>query len=101
MAAPVFLGDEVSAAGYRLGGAIVHTPAGGEEASFFERAQREAPLVLVTAEVAARLPSSLLARAFAAGQPLVLIVPDVRRRVAPPDLALSVRRQLGMEEGKA
>jgi len=101
MAAPVFLGDEVSAAGYRLGGAIVRTPVKGEEASFFEWARREAPLVLVTAEVATRLPPGLLARAFAAGQPLVLIVPDVRRRVAPPDLARSVRRQLGMEEGKA
>lgn len=98
MAAPVFLGDEVSAAGYRLGGAVVRTPASGEEASFFEWARREAPLVLVTADIAARLPPGLLARAFAAGQPLVLIVPDARRRMAPPDLARSVRHQLGMEE---
>lgn len=98
MIAPVFLGDELSAAGYRLAGAVVRTPGAGEEASFFEWARREAPIVLVTAAIAARLPSGLLARAYAAGQPPVLVVPDVRRRTAPPDLARRVRRQLGMEE---
>lgn len=98
MAAPVFLGDEVSAAGYRLGGAEVRTPLPGEEVSLFEWARLVAPLVLVTAEVAARLPQTLRARAFAAGQPLVLIVADVRRRVSPPDLAQVLRRQLGMED---
>ena len=97
MAAPVFLGDQVSAAGYRLGGAVVRTPCPGEEVSLFEWACRMAPLVLVTAEVAAHLPHALLARAFAAGQPLVLIVPDVRGRATPPDLATVLRRQLGME----
>ena len=97
MTAPIFLGDELSAAGYRLGGAVVRTPAPGEEPSFLEWAWREAPLVLVSAEVAARLPRGALARAFAAGQPPVLIVPDVRGRVAPPDLAAELRRQLGME----
>ncbi len=98
MAAPVFLGDELSAAGYRLAGAVVRTPVAGEEASFFEWARREAPLVLVTAAIAARLPPGLFTRAYAAGQPLVLIVPDVRRHAVPPDLARRVRRQLGMEE---
>jgi hypothetical protein len=67
MAAPVFLGDEVSAAGYRLGGALVRTPLPGAELSVFEWACLAAPLVLVTAEVAARLPQARLARAVAAG----------------------------------
>jgi len=101
MTAPVFLGDEVSAAGWRLGGADAHTPAAGEEQALFEWACLSASLVLVTAEVAARLPPDLLARAVAAGLPPVLVVPDVRGHVAPPDLAARVRRQLGMEEGKA
>ena len=33
MSAPVYLGDEVSAAGYRLAGALVCTPAAGEAAA--------------------------------------------------------------------
>lgn len=96
--APVFLGDELSAAGFRLGGARTRTPAPGEEAALLEWARQQAPLVLITPEVAARLPAEQLARALAATAPLVLIVPDVRGREQPPDLTLALRRQLGMEE---
>lgn len=96
-APPVFLGDELSAAGFRLAGAVTRTPAAGEEAALFEWARQQAPLVLVTAEVAARLPGELLARALAAVAPLVLVVPDARGQAQPPDLAQALRRQLGME----
>jgi vacuolar-type H+-ATPase subunit F/Vma7 len=99
MAAPFFIGDEVSAAGFRLAGAVVRTPAAGEEASFLEWARRESPLVLITAEFAARIPHSVLARALAAQQPLVLVVPDVRGLAAAPDIAGELKRQLGMESG--
>jgi vacuolar-type H+-ATPase subunit F/Vma7 len=96
--APVFLGDELSAAGFCLGGAIARVPARGEEAAMFERARQQAPLVLITPAVAERLPAGDLARALAATAPLVLIVPDVRGREQPPDLTLALRRQLGIEE---
>ena len=98
MSLPVlFLGDELSAAGFRLGGIEARTPPAGEEAAYFEQARQEAPFVLVTAEVAERLPPALLARALGAGRPLVAVLPDVRGRMAPPDLAAALRRQLGME----
>lgn len=96
--APVFLGDELSAAGFRLGGALTRTPAAGEEAAMFEWARQRAPLVLITPAVAERLPAGQLARALAVTTPLVLIVPDVRGREQPPDLTQALRRQLGMEE---
>jgi vacuolar-type H+-ATPase subunit F/Vma7 len=96
-ALPVFLGDELSAAGFRLGGIEARTPPPGEELAFFERARREAPLLLLTAALAARLPAELLAAVQHAGRPLVVIVPDVRRRTAPLDLVRALRRQLGME----
>jgi len=96
--APVFLGDELSAAGFRLGGALARSPAPGEEAALFEWARQQSPLVLLTPAVAARLPAEQLARALAATAPLVLIVPDVRGREQPPDLTQALRRQLGMEE---
>jgi vacuolar-type H+-ATPase subunit F/Vma7 len=96
--APVFLGDELSAAGFRLGGAVARTPNPGEEAELFAWAREHAPLVLITPAIADRLPAEQLAGALAASAPLVLIVPDVRGREQPPDLAQTLRRQLGMEE---
>lgn len=92
-----FIGDEVSAAGYRLAGAEAYVPAAGEEAAVFAAARGRAALVLVTAECAARLPPAELHQALAAVRPLTLIVPDVRGRVAPADLGRLVRQQLGME----
>lgn len=98
MPAPIFLGDEVSAAGFRLAGLRVRVPPPGEEASFLEAARREAELVLLSAECAARLPASLLRRALAATLPLVLVVPDLLGRAEPPDLAARLLAQLGIAE---
>jgi vacuolar-type H+-ATPase subunit F/Vma7 len=92
------IGDEVSAAGFRLAGAEVHVPAAGEEAAVFERVYAGAELVLVTAPVAARLPRARLAQAAIAPSPLLLIVPDVRGRASPVDLSRLVRAQLGIEK---
>jgi vacuolar-type H+-ATPase subunit F/Vma7 len=93
----LFLGDELSAAGFRLGGIDTRTPPAGEEAAYFERARQEALFVLITADLAARLPPAVLQQALNAGRPLVAVLPDVRGRTAPPDLAAALRRQLGME----
>ncbi len=97
MAAPIFVGDEVSAAGYRLAGALVRVPPPGEEAATLNAVRKGASLVLITAECAERIPQETMRRALAAQSPLVLIVPDIRGRVAPPDLARLLRAQLGME----
>jgi len=93
----VFIGDELSAAGFRLAGARVHVPDEMETRAVFESAQRDARLLLITAEVAARLPPAMLSRALVGTHPLLLVVPDVRQRQAPPDLVGRVRRLLGME----
>lgn len=96
----IFIGDELSAAGYRLAGAVTRTPADDEAVSALEWARQQAPLVLITAELAARIPHPVLAHALAAPAPLVLVVPDIWQRVTPPDLAAAVRRDLGMETGR-
>lgn len=93
----VFIGDELSAAGFRLAGARVHVPDETETRAVFESAQRNARLLLITAEVAAQLPPAVLSRALVGTRPLLLVVPDVRQRQAPPDLVGRVRRLLGME----
>lgn len=97
MGAPVYLGDEVSAAGYRLAGALVRTPAPGEEAAALDWACQQAPLVLVSAAVAQGVPESALRTATAALSPLVLVVPDLQRQVPLADLAARLRLQLGLD----
>ena len=97
MRAPIYLGDEVTAAGYRLAGAQVRVPAPGEVNAAFEEARVLAPLVLVSAAVASHVNPAQLRAALMALQPLVLIVPDASREVPRPDLAARLRGQLGME----
>jgi vacuolar-type H+-ATPase subunit F/Vma7 len=95
--AAVYLGDEVSAAGYRLAGAHVRTPRAGEAAVALAWARSQAPLVLVSAAVAAGVGEAALRAALLASTPLVLIVPDLQGEVPLPDLAARLRGQLGLE----
>ena len=97
MAVAIYLGDEVSAAGYRLAGALVRTPGAGAEASALAWARAQAPLVLLSAAVAAGIGEAALRGALAALTPLVLIVPDLHGQVPLPDLAARLRGQLGLE----
>jgi vacuolar-type H+-ATPase subunit F/Vma7 len=92
------IGDEVSAAGFRLSGVDVHVPEPGQAPSLLRRLLGESRLVLVTADVVHWIPEDLLQQAVSAGQPPVLVIPDVRGLAEPPDLALGMRRQLGMAE---
>jgi vacuolar-type H+-ATPase subunit F/Vma7 len=97
MAAPVFIGDELAAAGYRLAGVRVRVPAAGEETEALAEARSTAPLVLVCAAAAARIDLAALRTALVAVSPLVVIVPDTQGDVAVPDLAARLRTQLGLE----
>ena len=97
MSAPIYLGDEASAAGYRLAGVRVVVPEEGAEAGALASARGRAPLVLVSAAVAARIPEASLRAAQAAIAPLTLIVPDLAGVVAVPDVAARLRHQLGLE----
>jgi vacuolar-type H+-ATPase subunit F/Vma7 len=97
MRAPIYIGDEVTAAGYRLAGARVRTPASGESGAALEEARTSSPLVLVSAAVASDIDATQLRTALSALSPLVLIVPDGQGNVPLPDLAARLRGQLGME----
>jgi vacuolar-type H+-ATPase subunit F/Vma7 len=93
----MYLGDAVSAAGYRLAGAGVRTPARGEETAALHWAREQAPLVLVSAATAAHIGDAELRAALSALAPLVLIVPDLHAQTPMPDLAARLRGQLGLE----
>jgi vacuolar-type H+-ATPase subunit F/Vma7 len=97
MSAPVYLGDELAAAGFRLAGVETSVPEHGGEAAALAAACETAPLVLVSAAVAARIPEGAMRAATAALTPLVLVVPDLASATPLPDLAARLRRQLGLE----
>lgn len=93
-----FIGDDVTAAGFRLAGVDVYVPAQADLPDLFRRLSGTAGLILITAEVAGWLPAGVLERALVADRPLVLVLADVRGRYKPPDLGAALRRQLGIAE---
>jgi len=98
MTVPVYIGDAVSAAGYRLAGLRVHVPETADVRSEIEQAGGAAPLVLLGADIAAQLPVAELDRLLSQVAPAVVVVPDVRGQAALPDLVNRLRQQLGVLE---
>jgi vacuolar-type H+-ATPase subunit F/Vma7 len=94
--AVIYIGDELTAAGFRLAGAQIRLPAAGEEAASLAQARRDGQLILVSADIAARIPRESLEAALAALAPLTLVVPDLLGRQPVPDRAQRLRRQMGM-----
>ena len=100
MVGPIlFLGDELSAAGFRLAGVAVQVPLEGEEEQALAAAAASAELVLLTAAFARCLPPALLERYQSGSRPLVGVIPDVTGAVWPADLAADIRRHLGIAAG--
>jgi vacuolar-type H+-ATPase subunit F/Vma7 len=98
MARAWYIGDEVTAAGYRLAGAETRIPAEGEAAEVYRRAVADgADLVLLSAACARQIDAAELDAALCARRPLTAIVPDAFGRNAPPDVAREVRLALGIE----
>ncbi len=98
MTVPAFIGDEVSATVWRLIGVRATAVDKSNVAAAFEAAVGDTGLLLVTAACAAELDSNRLDAAVRNAKPLILIVPDVANRIAPPDLDKEVDRVLGIEQ---
>lgn len=97
MDTPVYIGNELSATGYRLAGAqtfVAESAINIEE--LIEEAVEHSPLVLLGAGVAAALPPERLRALLRTLKPRVVVVPDIGGTSAPPDLAAWLRGQLGM-----
>lgn len=94
----IFIGDAVTAAGYRLAGVDTRVPAAPEElAETVEAARADCRVLITTAATFAALPP-LLAQALERGEtPLLALVPDVRGRMGVADMEAEVRRALGIE----
>jgi vacuolar-type H+-ATPase subunit F/Vma7 len=94
----VFIGDELSAAGYRLTGIETQVPVAEAAAETLRAACKDAALVIMTAELARRVPAREIEAALTAEARAFAIVPDVRMGAPLPDLAKRLRRTLGIEE---
>lgn len=93
----IFLGDEVSAAGYRLAGVDARVPAPGEETACLENALAQARIVMIGARCARALPAAALEAAQALLSPLVIVVPDWDGTQLASSPASKVRRVLGLD----
>jgi vacuolar-type H+-ATPase subunit F/Vma7 len=98
MAAPVFIGDEISAAGFRLAGVRVRTPADDQILPTLEWASKQASLIMVTPEFLDKLSSEDKERFLQQLLPPVVAVPDINGNYQVEDLTTSLRAQLGVLE---
>lgn len=96
-AAAIYLGDEPTAAGYCLAGVTTIVPASGAEEATLREALAVAPLVLISAAVAERIPETALQAVQAQLRPLAVVVPDILGDAVVPDVAGRMRSQLGLE----
>ena len=93
----IFIGDELSAAGFRLTGIETMVPEPDEAGAALGDARKRTALVIMTAELAAYVPPAALEAAMLAEAPTLAIIPDVLFRAAPPDLGKRLRSVLGIE----
>lgn len=92
-----FIGDELTATGYRLAGATAYIVAPGEAAEALQAARESVALVLIAPAHARAIPAAELDAALTAFRPLTLVVDDILEREAPPDIEQAMRRALGVE----
>lgn len=93
----VFVGDELSAAGFRLCGVEARVPAPGDEAGCLQKALKEARIVLLGARCAKAIPPAALEAALALLSPLVMVVPDWDGTQLAGEPANKVRQVLGLD----
>lgn len=98
MTAPLFIGDEVSAAGFRLAGIRIRTPTTEELPGVIAWAQKNTSLILITADYLSRLEKSVQQRLVSQLQPPVAVLPDIRLTTPLRDLATELRSHLGVLE---
>lgn len=90
----LFIGDEVTACGFRLAGWPVAI-ASSDVGTVFDAACESAWLVVLTAGAARLLPVERLDAVYAQGRPLLLVLPDAIGGQAPADIGEQVRALIG------
>jgi vacuolar-type H+-ATPase subunit F/Vma7 len=99
MAAPVFIGDEWTAAGWRLAGCEIRCPDASAEAvaaAVNDARSPDVPLLLITGELAALLAPDRLAAMRAGLQPPVIVVGDAAGRGGVDEVTGDIRERMGV-----
>lgn len=99
MTAPVFIGDEWTAAGWRLAGCDIECPepTPDEVGSALDRALAAGTsLLLIGGEFAALLPRSKLASLRASLSPPTLVVGDAAGRTRRDEVSGDIRERMGV-----
>ena len=97
MGRAIFIGDELSAAGFRLTGIETLVPKPDAVESAFADARTRGSVVIITADLARYIPPPQLEAAMLAEAPTLAIIPDVLFRAPVPDLTRRLRSVLGIE----
>ena len=92
---PVFIGDEVTAAGFRLAGLSTEAVAPVESGKALARAAAE--FVLLGAEHAEAMAPGELDAALRDSDTLLAVIPDINGSHAPVDMEARIRGLLGIE----
>lgn len=98
MSLVAFVGDEISAAGYRLCGVDVYIADSNNVLPLIQRACESASLVLVGSGTASFIDKTELETLNKRIAPPVFIVQEVSGHQAVPDIGKIVHEQLGMLE---
>jgi vacuolar-type H+-ATPase subunit F/Vma7 len=93
----VFIGDELTATGFRLAGATAVIVPPEEAAGALRSALEEASLVLLAASHARCVSASELNAALTSTHPITVLVDDILEREPPPDMDRLMHRALGVE----
>jgi len=94
----IYIGGEATAAGFRLAGVDTRVAAAGDAAETLRQAFSVHPdCVLFDGTLVDYVPAAELEHALVALSPLFAVIPDVRGRGTPPNLARMVRNALGID----
>jgi vacuolar-type H+-ATPase subunit F/Vma7 len=93
----IFIGDELTATGFRLTSIETVAPSPEAARDALAQARTRAQLVLLTADCARNIPAAELEDALLAEMPIVAIIPDILGKTPPPDLARRLRTVLGID----
>jgi vacuolar-type H+-ATPase subunit F/Vma7 len=93
----IFIGDELTAAGFRLTGIETLVPRPADVGTVFVGACARTDCVFITAGLAQYLPAAELEAALLAETPIVAVIADIRSQTLPPDPTGRLRDALGIE----
>jgi vacuolar-type H+-ATPase subunit F/Vma7 len=96
MAKLVFIGDEISAAGWALAGMDVITPPVGSEERTVKEALSNTELLIITTQIAQNITPALLEKILTSTSVLTHVVGNMQNQLPQPDYEAQLRAKLGL-----